>query len=524
MNSRSITLLIVAFASWLLPACQSSAQSQQSAAEQGKAKRPNIIVFLVDDMGWQDTSVPFHSEATKLNSIYRTPNMERMAAEGVMFTQAYASAVCSPSRISLITGMNAARHGVTNWTLHKNRSQDPKRKNITPPRWPLNGLAPAPGTLGANGEIKATERTVMATSLPQILSDAGYQTIHVGKAHFGAIDTPGEDPLNLGFDVNIAGHAPGGPGSHWGEKNFSAAWRNGARFWDVPGLEQYHGQDIYLTEALTIEAIKQLDQCAAAEQPFFLYMSHYAIHAPWEADNRYTENYADAGLSEFQAKYATMIEGMDQSLGDLLNWLDLNNLADETLVLFMTDNGQPKQAPANLPLRGSKLTPYEGGTRVPMIVRWPGKVAVGGRQAMPVMIEDFMPTILAAANIPTPADLPQVVDGLDFLPLARDGSSWLEEPAHAAHPHRQFADRDLLWHFPHTYDGPPYSAIRQGDWKLIYWYADQRVELYHLVDDIGESVDLSSKQPERAKQLLERLQAGLKARGALLPVCTDSSG
>jgi arylsulfatase A-like enzyme len=512
--NRCTPWLLLAFALGLLASCQSHSSSPTSpaadasgSAQASEAQRPNVIVFLVDDMGWQDTSVPFHTETTELNRIYRTPNMERLAEEGVMFTQAYACAVCSPSRVSLMTGMNAARHGVTNWTLHFNQSPDPKRKNITPPDWPMNGIAPRPGT----------ERTVTATCLPQILSDAGYQTIHVGKAHFGSIDSPGEDPLNLGFDVNIAGHAPGGPGSHWGEKNFSAAWRNGARFWDVPGLDQYHGQDIYLTEALTLEAIKELDQCAAQQQPFFLYMSHYAIHAPWEADNRYTANYADAGLSEFQAKYATMIEGMDKSLGDLLHWLDQNNLADDTLVLFMTDNGQPKQAPRNLPLRGSKLTPYEGGTRVPMIARWPGQIGQGGQQSMPVMIEDFLPTILAATQTQTPADLPQTVDGLNFLPLMQNGSSWLEEPANANHPLMKFANRDLIWHFPHTYDGPPYSAIRRGDWKLVYWYVDERVELFNLVDDLGESTNLADTESVKASELLTALHNQLNARGALLP-------
>jgi arylsulfatase A-like enzyme len=483
------------------------ASCQTKPIEPEAAAPPNIIVFLVDDMGWQDTSVPFHDKLTLLNQTYRTPNMERLAKDGLKFTNAYASAVCSPSRVSLMTGMNAARHGVTNWTLHFNRSPDPKRKNITPPDWPVNGIAPTPGT----------ERTVVATCLPQIMSDAGYQTIHVGKAHFGSIGAPGEDPLNLGFDVNVAGHAPGGPGSHWGEKNFSAAWRNGARFWDVPGLEQYHGQDIYLTEALTLEAIKELDQSVANEQPFFLYMSHYAIHAPWETDDRFLSNYADEKLSDFQTKYATMIEGMDKSLGDLMDWLDQNNLAENTLVIFMTDNGQPKQAPRNLPLRGSKLTPYEGGTRVPMIIRWPKVEFSGWPASIPIMIEDLMPTVLGAAQIQMPENLPQTVDGLNFFPLLGSQNLWSEDPVGAEHLHQQLTNRDLIWHFPHTYDGPPYSAIRRGDWKLIYWYADDRVELYNLADDISEIYNLADAYTNKATELQTALQDRLQERGALLP-------
>jgi arylsulfatase A-like enzyme len=167
------------------------------------AERPNIIFFLVDDMGWQETSVPFHTQVTELNRRYRTPNMEKLAAEGVKFTQAYASAVCSPSRISALTGMNAARHGVTNWTLQRDRGPDGKHPTLALPEWPLSGFSPTPATL----------RSVSGTPLPQLLRTAGYRTIHIGKAHFGAIRTPGEHPLSLGFDINVAGHAAGGPGS-----------------------------------------------------------------------------------------------------------------------------------------------------------------------------------------------------------------------------------------------------------------------------------------------------------------------
>lgn len=162
----------------------------------------------MDDMGWQDTSVAFHTEVTELNRRHRTPSMQRMASEGVKFTQAYASAVCSPSRISLLTGMNAARHGVTNWTLHADRGPDNPHPKLTLPDWPRAGLAAQAGT----------PRTVVATPLPAILKAAGYRTLHVGKAHFGAIGTPGADPRTLGFDLNIAGHAAGGPGSFHGEK------------------------------------------------------------------------------------------------------------------------------------------------------------------------------------------------------------------------------------------------------------------------------------------------------------------
>ena len=190
--------------------------------------KPNIVLFLVDDMGWQDTSVPFHTGATELNRRYRTPNMERLAKSGMKFTQAYACSVCSPTRVSLMTGLNAARHRVTNWTLRKNASNDRRHPTLAFPKWNVNGLSPVAGV----------ERTVHAKALPAFLHDVGYRTIHVGKAHFGAVGTPGADPRNIGFDVNIGGHAAGGPGSFLGTQNFSAAWRKGDRVWDVPGLDR----------------------------------------------------------------------------------------------------------------------------------------------------------------------------------------------------------------------------------------------------------------------------------------------
>ncbi|KPQ14031.1 MAG: arylsulfatase A related protein, partial [Algoriphagus marincola HL-49] len=174
---------------------------------------PNIIVFLVDDMGWQDTSVPFWTEKTPFNKLYRTPNMELLASHGMIFTQAYATAVCSPSRTSIMTGMNAARHRVTNWTLRYNTSTDQEDEVLEFPEWNVNGLQP----------IDTIPQSLYATTLPQILKDNGYFTIHAGKAHWGTESTPGSDPINLGFKVNIAGHHAGAPASFQGENNYSAS-------------------------------------------------------------------------------------------------------------------------------------------------------------------------------------------------------------------------------------------------------------------------------------------------------------
>ncbi|MBE9545594.1 MAG: sulfatase, partial [Proteobacteria bacterium] len=422
----------------------------------GESQKPNIIFFFVDDMGWQDTSEPFHSERTVLNDRYHTPNMERLANSGMKFTQAYACAVCSPSRVSLMTGLNAMRHGVTNWTLNPNASPDWKHPTLTPPAWNVNGLSP----------VANIKRTIHAKTLPMYLQEAGYRTIHAGKAHFGANGMAGEMPENLGFDVNIAGHCAGGPGSYYGKNNFSAAFRKGSRIWDIPGLEKYHGTDIYLNEALTIEALKAVDTAIDEKKPFYLYMSHYAIHAPYEADDRFLKKYKDAGLNKFNATYASMIESMDKSLGDILDHVRDRGISEKTIVIFMTDNGQPSGATLNAPLRGHKLNPYEGGIRVPLIVDWPKTTIPGSSSDDYVIIEDIFPTILEMAGLEKYPQIGGKIDGVSFAGLLQQKRS-------------QNPDRPLYWHFPHHYGEQPYSTIRQGDWKLIYFHADQKYELYN---------------------------------------------
>ncbi len=450
---------------------------------------PNILFFFVDDMGWQDTSVPFHIEPTELNAIYRTPNMERLAAQGIKFRQAYACAVCSPSRISLMTGMNSARHMVTNWTLNKDKQPDTDRPEVRAANWNLNGMCASPGI----------EHTIHATPLPQLLKQATYRTIHCGKAHFGANDTPGADPLTLGFDINIAGHAAGGPGSYYGTNNFSAAFRNGGAVWDVPGLKKYHGQDIYLNEALTREAITAIEKSVRDKTPFYLYMAHYAIHAPCEPDQRFVDNYKDSGLTPFQVTYASMIESMDKSLGDLMDCLVKNGIDNNTIIVFMSDNGAASHAPLNKPLRGHKLTPYEGGTRVPLIVRHPSmtKPATVCDKRY-VIIEDIFPTFLEMAGVQNASQIGGQIDGESFVPLLNGEIASLDY------------ERPIFWHFPNTYDQPPYSSVRSGDWKLIYQHTTQTLELYNLANDLSETKNLAESQPEKTRTLAQILSEHLR--------------
>lgn len=479
---------------------------------QESSNRPNIVLFLVDDMGWQDTSVPFHAEPTPFNRRYRTPNMESLARDGMKFTQAYACSVCSPTRVSLMTGLNAARHRVTNWTLRKNASNDRRHPRLEFPKWNVNGLSPVAGI----------ERTIHARALPDFLREAGYYTIHAGKAHFGAIGTPAWDPQSIGFAVNIGGHAAGGPGSYLGSQNFSAAWRNADRVWDVPGLDAYHGKEVFLTEALTIEANKAVDQAVADGKPFFLYMAHYAVHVPFAKDPRFYEKYRDAGLDEKEAMYAAMVEGMDKSLGDIMANLQRHGLTNDTIVLFMSDNGGlsahgrgGEKNTHNKPLSSGKGSVHEGGVRVPMLVSWPGVTKAGSTCDQPVIIEDFFPTILEMAEVSEPQQVGGKIDGKSFVAMLRGECDASRET------------RPLYWHYPNNWgpSGPGIgasSAIRLGDWKLIYYHDTQTYELFNLANDLGESSNVAEQHTEIQQRLANTLGEYLRSVGAQMPIRKES--
>jgi arylsulfatase A-like enzyme len=480
-----------------------------SSCKKAPIVKPNIILFLVDDMGWQDTSVPFWKEETPINRNFHTPNMEKLAAKGMKFTSAYACPVCSPTRISLMTGMNATNHKVTNWTLRKNASNDGRNEKLNAPQWNVNGMSPEQGT----------ERTVYAKALPEILRENGYFTIHAGKAHFGAQHTPASNPENIGFDVNIAGNMIGGPGSYLGLQNFSAVWRAGnvesATIWDVPGLEKYHGKDIFLTEAITLEAKEALQVALDREQPFFLYMSHYAVHVPFAEDKRFIQRYHDAEYEPKEAMYAAMVEGMDKSLGDLMEFVAEKDLEENTIILFMSDNGgltnhgrDGVSETHNLPLRYGKGSLWEGGIREPMIVYQPGVTDPGSVCDGSVIIEDFFPTVLELAGIKL-YETPQKIDGVSFTGLLRG-----QKPEE---------DKTMVWHFPNfwsrNYDGyGPGSAIRIGDWKLIYTHTNEEFYLYNIKEDIGEQNNLIGEHRDIAAGLAEELTGYLKEQKAQMPI------
>ena len=466
------------------------------------APKPNILFFLVDDMGWQDTSVPFHHDSSgnpisgTYNTRYRTPNMETLAAQGRRFTNAYAYAVCSPTRVSIMTGMNSARHHVTTWTHPITPTRDTGQNNVpgitSPAAWRMEGM-------------DATD-----IALPALLREAGYRTIHAGKAHFGVNGRFAGDPTAIGFDVNIAGHGAGGPGSYLGTQNF------GSGMWQVPGLEAYHGQDIFLTEALTREMNQEIERAVGDGVPFFAYMSHYAVHVPWTNDNRFTANYP--GLGGQELAFATVIEGMDKSLGDIIARLDQLGVAKDTFVVFYSDNGSDlRNGIEESVLRGFKGTCWEGGVRVPLIVGWAKIDAANPFQTqltIPansieddiVCAEDLFPSVAAIGG----ASYSHPIDGHDLTP-------YFEGVAGTHRPQR------FLHHFPHGHGTDHFAILREGDWKLIYEYRATPVRrLFNLAADLGETNDLAASEPDRLMAMTRLLARELDHHGAQFSEFTPS--
>ena len=514
------------------------------------AEKPNIVFFIVDDMGWVDSSVAYGEEVYPNNMRYNTPNMQRLASQGVMLTNAYACPVSTPTRTSLITGVNAAHSHITNWTsttrdtpsdatggavaMMQSGVNNDMSGRFSRPEWNINGMSPVDGV----------ESTLYATPLPQLLRDAGYYTIHVGKAHWASAGTPGASPYNMGYNVNVSGNVAGMPRSYQSEDNYG----NTPQLWNylaVQNMTEYYGTGIHLTEALTREALKTLDYPVENDLPFYLYFAHYATHTPIQRDSRFVQRYLDAGMDEGQARYASMVEGVDKSLGDLLDYLEAKGVADDTIIIFMTDNGGNAENKAkggvrfmhNLPLRNGKGSVYEGGIRVPLMVKWSGKVAPNTRVNTPVICEDLFPTILQMAGVKR-YDVVQSVDGKSLVNLVTKGSKLAAKAANKGQITDQKSanafvvpqevsgidpERALVFHYPHQWK--PYdledidflSAVRKGDWKLVYRMRTGKLELYNLREDIGEQHDLAAKYPERVKELAVELSETLRKWNSPMP-------
>lgn len=489
---------------------------------------PNVVIFLIDDMGVMDTSLPFlidengKAKRYPLNDYYRTPNMERLAAQGIRFNNFCAMSVCSPTRISILTGQNAARHRTTNWINPDNDNTGPQG----PSEWNWQGLKPSDVTL------------------PGLLRTQGYRTIHVGKAHFAPRASAGSNPATLGFDINIAGASIGAPGSYYGEQNFDRPKGNPkgkgkdkgkakGKVVDhaVHGLEKYHGQEIFLTEALTLEAKSQVSDAVKAKKPFFLHFAHYAVHAPFNSDPRFAAHYKDSGKPESAQAFATLVEGMDKSLGDLLDHLETLGVADNTLVFFLGDNGSDAplghehEVACAAPLRGKKGSHYEGGMRVPFIAAWakPSKdhenqkrlpISTGTIQSQQAAVYDMFPTILSIAGAQPPAQY--AVDGqkLDTLLTGKADST---------------RSQAFLMHYPHAPHRTDYwTSYRDGEWKVIYHYFPSTVsdgshyQLYNLKSDPFEQTNLAATHGADLKRLMQGMIDGLEAQKAVYPVEKES--
>lgn len=478
------------------------------------AVQPNIIVFVVDDMGLMDTTVPFitdnkgKSVKQPLNNWYHTPNMEALANKGIRFSQFYAQSVCSPTRASLLTGQNATRHHTTTWI-------NPSENNggeFGPRQWNWQGLDSKENTF------------------PKLLQNAGYKTIHIGKGHFGPLGSEGGDPKNIGFDVNIAGAPWGRPKSYYGEDNYG----NHAKYkqkdkpltHNIPHLEAYYGKDVFLTEALTLEANKQIAKATAEQKPFLLYMSHYAVHAPFNSDPRFSKRYKNQGKSEQAQAYATLVEGMDKSLGDIVTKLEQLDIADNTLILFLGDNGGDAPLGKNdaiassAPLKGRKGTSWEGGMRAPLIVAWANPdqnnalqkrlpISANDINTQIATVLDIYPTILSAASIQNPAS--QVIDGVNLAKQLTGQNNTQRK-------------NSFLMHFPHDHRHSYFTSYRLDDWKVIYQYNPEnkakikRYQLYNLASDPAESTDLASSNPKELKEMMKAMIAELESQNAQYPV------
>jgi arylsulfatase A len=439
-------------------------------------RRPNFVVILADDLGWSDLGC-YGAD------LHETPSLDRLAREGMRFTQAYAAPVCSPTRASLMTGKHYARLHVTIWL---EASQNPPQDR---PLIPPVSVANLP-----HGEVTIARR----------LQAAGYLTALVGKWHLG---DAAHYPETHGFDTNIGGTFWGAPHSYFFP--YRGARSAGGEFRYVPHLEGGIAGE-YLTDRLTDEAIRVID--SAGDRPFFVYLAHHAVHTPIEAKSDLASHFesriTDAGRHK-NAKYAAMVASLDQSVGRVMDHLTAKGLADNTVLIFLSDNGgylgqyDGQACTNNAPLRSGKGSVYEGGLRIPLIVRWPGVTTPGGTSEEPVHCMDLHATIAQAATLPsqTAAGL----DGLSLVPLLEGSAISLPREA-------------LFAHYPHYYPTTtPASAVRARDWKLIEYYEDGRQELYNLRDDPGEQHDLSQQHAHMTATLSTKLHAWLREVAAQLP-------
>jgi len=453
-----------------------------------RSKRPNVLFILVDDMGARDLS-------NEGSTFYESPNIDRIANEGMKFTRGYATCqVCSPSRASILTGKYPTNHGITTWIGDRAGESwrgASRSDSHLPPEYERN--------------LRASEIT-----LAEAMKDAGYKTFFAGKWHLGS---KGSWPTDHGFDINKGGWDVGGP-----RGGFFSPYIN-------PNLES--GPDgESLTKRLGEETADFIEN--HKDQPFLAYLSYYTVHAPIQTNQELWKKYRDKaekmGLTNEKERflfdrrlnvrqvqdcpiYAGMIEQLDRSIGIVLAKLDEHGLDKNTIICFTSDNGGVSSgdayATSNLPLRGGKGRQWEGGIREPFYLKAPGISKGGSLSSTPVSGIDWYPTLLELCGIEIPSN--QKVDGVSLVPLLRG---------------KEIKERALFWHYPHygNQGGEPSSMIMEGDWKLIHYHEDGRDELYNLGNDIGEQNDLIAEESNRALIMRKKLDGWLKQTKANFPI------
>jgi arylsulfatase A-like enzyme len=465
MDLRKISVLVASVTCW----------SNQSMGE-----KPNFVFILADDLGWADVACNFPG------TFYETPNMDRLAQKGIRFTDSYASCpVCSPTRASIMTGKYPVNVNITDWIP----GDDPKDRPL---------LGPA----------DRNELALEEVTFPELLKKAGYKTALIGKWHLGG---EGFLPENQGFDINIGGYDIGSPPG-----GYYSPYKN-PKMKDGPEGE-------YLTDRQTTEGIRFIEN--NHDRPFLLYLSYYTVHMPIQASRKHIAHFREKSKNlklqvltekeEGEGKtrtiqsnpdYASMVTAMDENVGRVMETLEKSGLDKNTWIIFTSDNGglstlRRGNAPtANGNLRAGKGWCYEGGTRVPLVISGPGIKNRGMKTDVPVISMDFFPTLLSLAGIKTP-----ICDGQNLVPLLTERKKLKREY--------------LFWHYPHYHGSgwTPGSAVRNGDWKLIVRYEDNRTELYNLRSDPSESTDVSTKFPQIVSQLQKPLMKWLQSTGAKMPL------
>ena len=485
------------YAAWL--AAETALSVSAHGVTKASSARPNFVFILADDLGWADVGCYG-------GDLHETPNIDRLARQGMRFTDAYAAApVCTPTRASIMTGKYPARLHMTIW--YESSANPPRNRRLIPPV--------------TQGNMPHEQVTIA-----EVLKKAGYFTAHVGKWHLG---DAAHYPQTQGFDVNIGGTFWGAPTTFFYPYGGPSRW--GGEFRYVPHLE-FGSEGEYLTDRLTDEALRVIER--TKDKPFFLNLCYHTVHTPIEGKPELVEHYkkkVKPGMHHQNYEYAAMVHSLDENAGRIIAKISELGIADRTVIIFFSDNGgyinkyNKKTVTNNYPLRSGKGSLYEGGTRAPLIIQWPGVTKAGSVCRQPVSSIDFYPTILGITGLTGDPKHNADMDGLSLVPLLKKPTAKL--------------NRDVLyWHYPHYYPTTsPVSSIRQDDWKLLEYFPapasgdasrgggeDKRIELYNLRKDIGEENNLAERMPEKAEQLHKRLDAWRKAVDAQVPTPNPKYG